>query len=32
MTFDGRLANIRAPVVCGLYVSLLSKSDKKGFA
>jgi len=29
MTFGGRLANIRAPVVCGLYVPLLSKSDKK---
>ena len=33
VTFDGRLANIRAPVVCGLYVlPLLSKSDKTGFA
>jgi len=33
MTFDGRLTNIRAPVVCGLYVlPLLSKSDKKSFA
>jgi len=33
MTFDGRLANNRAPAVCGLYVlPLLSKSDEKGFA
>jgi len=33
MTFDGRRANIRAPVVCGLYaLPLLSKFDEKGFA